>query len=258
MEPDLHGKVRAQFGRQADRYAGSRPHATGDSLSLMLAWAEPGPSDLILDVATGTGFTAFAFAPSARRVVATDLTANMLIHARRLAGERGLSNLLFHLAEAEALPYHDEVFDIATCRLAPHHFGNVHHFLLEMHRVLKSGGKVVLCDSAPPEDPEIFAWQQETEWLRDPTHVRNYTPTEWRSMTAQAGFRVQRVNTEHRSYLTFSDWVRTSGSDAGTVELLRERFVTASPQVRSAFQIELDGDDIRFSWMLAIVLARRP
>ncbi len=124
MERDVREKARAQFGRQAERYAASRPHAEGDSLDLMVQWGEPRRSDLVLDVATGAGFTAFAFAARARRAVATDLTANMLTQARRLAAERGLTNLLFNQAEAEALPFRDEIFDIATCRLAPHHFGS--------------------------------------------------------------------------------------------------------------------------------------
>ncbi len=257
MDPDILEKAKAQFARQAERYAASRPHATGDSLALMVEWAQPKPSDLVLDVATGTGFTAFAFAAAIGRVVATDLTANMLTQARRLAAQRGLTNLLFNLAEAEALPFHDGTFDIATCRLAPHHFGSVHRFLAEMRRVMRSGGKLVLCDSSSPEDPESFAWQQETERIRDPSHVRNYSPSEWRRMTEEAGFRVDRVNTEHRTHLIFGDWVRTSGSDPATVMILRERFLAAPPGVQKAFQIRVDGEEIRFSWVLAIVLAHR-
>ncbi len=257
MDRDIIEKVKAQFGRQAERYAGSRPHAKGDSLELMVEWAEPRPSDLVLDVATGAGFTAFAFAERARRVVATDLTANMLSQARRLASERGFTNLLFNLAEAEALPFHDGVFDIATCRLAPHHFGSIRRFLAEMHRVLRSGGKLVLCDSSSPEDSEVFAWQQETERTRDPSHVQNYSPTEWRRMTVEAGFHVERMNTDHRSHLAFTDWVRTSGNDPATVNLLRERFLSAPPAVRNTFQIRFDQGEIYFSWMLTILLARR-
>ena len=257
MERDVREKARAQFGRQAERYAASRPHAEGDSLDLMVQWGESRRSDLVLDVATGAGFTAFAFAARARRVVATDLTANMLTQARRLAAERGLTNLLFNQAEAEALPFRDEIFDIATCRLAPHHFGSVDRFLAEMRRVLKSEGRLVLCDSSSPEDPEAFAWQQQTERIRDASHVRNYSPTEWFRMTEKAGFLVDRLNTDLRSHLTFSDWVRTSGSDPATVAVLRERFLTAPSGIRTAFQIQLDGEEIRFSWMLAIVLAHR-
>jgi len=150
MEREIVEKVKAQFGRQAERYAESRPHATGTSLDLMVEWATPTATDRVLDVATGTGFTAFAFASFARRVVATDLTANMLIQAHRLAGERTLNNLLYSLAEAEALPFRDGVFDISTCRIAPHHFGSVPRFLAEMYRVLRSGGTLVLCDSSTP------------------------------------------------------------------------------------------------------------
>ncbi|MGH7411330.1 MAG: class I SAM-dependent methyltransferase [Candidatus Methylomirabilis sp.] len=257
MDREIIEKVKAQFGRQAERYAGSRPHAKGASLELMVEWAEPRPTDCVLDVATGTGFTAFAFAARARRVVATDVTANMLAQAQRLAGERGLTNLLFSLAEAEAIPFHDGTFDIATCRIAPHHFISVSRFLSEMRRVLRSDGTLVLCDSSSPEEPDASAWQQETERLRDPSHVRNYSPSEWQRMTEEAGFRVGRIDTTHRSHLAFTDWVRTSGNDAATVRLLRERFLGAPPGVRDAFQIRFEGEEIHFSWTLTILLAQR-
>jgi ubiquinone/menaquinone biosynthesis C-methylase UbiE len=257
MDREIVEKVKAQFGRQARRYAESRPHATGTSLDLMVEWAAPAPGDRVLDVATGAGFTAFAFAALARRVVATDVTAGMLMQARRLAGERTLDNLLYSQAEAEALPFRDGVFDIATCRMAPHHFRSVPRFLAEMYRVLRQGGALVLCDSAAVEDPPTAAWQQETERIRDPSHVRNYSPPEWRRMTGEAGFQVERLTTDHRATLAFSDWVRTSGNDPPTVTVLRERFVGASAEVRRAFQIRFEGDEIHFSWMLAILLARR-
>lgn len=257
MNREIIEKVKAQFGRQAERYAESRPHAIGTSLNLMVEWANPKPTDRVLDVATGTGFTAFAFAERSRRVVATDLTANMLAQTRRLAGERSLTNLLFSLAEAGALPFHDGIFDTAACRFAPHHFISVTRFLSEMHRVLKPGGTLALCDSSSPEEPDASAWQQETERLRDPSHGRNYSPSKWRRMTEETGFRVERIDTTHRSYLAFTDWVRTSGNDGPTVILLRERFLAAPPHVRDAFQIRLDGEDIHFSWMLTILLARR-
>jgi ubiquinone/menaquinone biosynthesis C-methylase UbiE len=257
MEREIIEKVKDQFGRQAERYSESRPHATGTSLDLMVEWATPAPGDRILDVAAGTGFTAFAFSAFARRVVATDVTANMLMQARRLAGERMLGNLLYAQAEAEALPFRDEVFDIATCRMAPHHFRSVPRFLAEMYRVLRPGGALVLCDTSAAEDPPAAAWQHETERIRDPSHVRNYSPPEWRRMTEEAGFHLERLTTDHRTDLTFSDWVRTSGNDPPTVTILRERFVRASSEVRHAFQIRLEGDEIHFSWMLAILLARR-
>ncbi|MGH7411095.1 MAG: hypothetical protein ACREJ6_08590, partial [Candidatus Methylomirabilis sp.] len=116
---------------------------------------------------------------------------------------------------------------------------------------------LVLCDSSSPEEADASAWQQETERLRDPSHVRNYSPSEWRRMTEEAGFRVGRIDTTRRSHLALSDWVRTSGSDPATVMLLRERFLGAPLDIRKAFQIRYEGEEIHFSWMLTILLARR-
>ncbi|MBI3988591.1 MAG: methyltransferase domain-containing protein [candidate division NC10 bacterium] len=256
-EAEIRQRVKAQFGRRAEAYATSRPHALGDSLTLMVEWGDPQPSSLVLDIATGTGFTAFAFAERAKTVVATDLTFTMLEEARRLAKERGLSNISLHVASAEALPFHETTFDLVTCRIAPHHFADVKRFLQEARRVLKPKGALVLTDSSSPEDPEAARWQQEVEKLRDPSHVRNYTPSEWQGMVEEAEFTIERFTTEPCSRLIFSDWVERSGTPLEIVADLRERFQQASGAVQEAFQITNERDEVLFSWMLTILLARK-
>ncbi len=75
-----------------------------------------------------------------------------------------------------------------TCRIAPHHFLDIQKFLTETARVLKPGGRFVLVDTTVPDDsPEAAGWQNAVEAVRDPSHVRNYTPDEWRQMTEAAG-----------------------------------------------------------------------
>jgi ubiquinone/menaquinone biosynthesis C-methylase UbiE len=61
----------AQFGQNAAEYLTSRPHAQGKSLDRMVALARPQPHWHMLDVATGAGHTAYAFAPHVARVWAT-------------------------------------------------------------------------------------------------------------------------------------------------------------------------------------------
>ncbi len=248
--------VQRQFGRQASCYAASRPHATGSSLQVMVSWARPAPADRVLDVATGTGFTAFAFAESAGGVVATDITINMLHEAERLAADRGIRNIRFLQAAAEALPFRTASFDIATCRIAPHHFTSVPAFLCEMRRILRPSGRLVLTDTSSPDDTDLYVWQHEVERLRDPSHVRSYTPSEWRRLVGEAGFILEELTTSHRSELVFSEWMRTAGSPPEVVGTLRRRFIEASPEIRDAFRFrEVDGD-FHFSLMLVILLAR--
>ena len=53
----------------------------------------PKPGDLALDIATGTGNTAFALAPYVRRVIGLDLTREMLNEARQLHDQELLDYL---------------------------------------------------------------------------------------------------------------------------------------------------------------------
>src|SRR5262249_21339416 len=113
------------FGATARTYLTSKPHAQGKSLDRMVALVKPQPDWRHLDLATGAGHTAYAFAPHVARVWATDITAEMLDLVREQAQKRGLANLRVAYAKAEALPFEDEMFDLVTCRIAPHHFESI-------------------------------------------------------------------------------------------------------------------------------------
>ena len=139
----IHNEVQTQFGNSPEYYAASPVHAEGDTLAVIVEFAQPRGTERALDIATGTGFAAFAIAPKVARVTATDLTYQMVIKARELAGGRGLSNVEFQVAAAESLPFDAESFDIVTCRIAPHHFQNVPAFLSESYRVLRPSGLVL-------------------------------------------------------------------------------------------------------------------
>ncbi|TME24333.1 MAG: methyltransferase domain-containing protein, partial [Chloroflexi bacterium] len=80
--------VRDSFSRVAANYSKSTFHTSSVLLQEVLDLVRPQRGDLVLDVATGTGNTAFALAPYVRRVIGLDLTREMLNEARRIATER--------------------------------------------------------------------------------------------------------------------------------------------------------------------------
>src|SRR6266852_5466564 len=81
--------VRARFAAVAGNYSRSTFHTSADRLQEVLDLVRPLRGDLALDVATGTGNTAFALAPFVRRVVGLDLTREMLDEAPRSSRLRG-------------------------------------------------------------------------------------------------------------------------------------------------------------------------
>ena len=189
----IHNTVRDQFSQHADYYAQSSSHAKGNTLNVLLDFVDPKGTEQTLDVATGTGFTAFALAPKVAYVVATDLTPKMVEKAVELAQEQKIKNIAFSVAAAEALPFGDASLDLVTCRLAPHHFQDVQAFLSEVHRVLRTDGLFCMTDSVSPESEKLRAWQNRVERLRDNSHVYGYPPSQWDAMIREAGFSLEKT-----------------------------------------------------------------
>src|SRR3982074_3475766 len=114
--------VRSRFAPVAANYATAKFPPSSERLQEVLELARPKPGDLALDVATGTGNTAFALAPYVRRVIGLDLTREMLDQARRIAAERSIKNADWVVGDAAHLPFQDDTFDLYTVRATPHHF----------------------------------------------------------------------------------------------------------------------------------------
>ncbi len=200
--------VRDQFTRQAAAYARSDSHRADVDLDLLVDHLRPGPADWVLDVATGTGFTALALGARAGRVVGVDLTAAMLAQARRLV-RRPVDWIA---ADAHALPFADGAFTVVACRRAPHHFTDLARALDEMVRVLAPGGRLGIADQCPPDDREGEDLMETLEVLRDPSHVRALPARRWAVMLEERGLRLHCVRVVTRR-LTLSRWLSLAGSD---------------------------------------------
>ncbi len=192
---DTERSAQQVFGRRASSYVSSRTHANKSTLRKLVALADPPRQARVLDVGTGAGHTAFAFAPFVSRVTAVDITHQMIDEARRLQDRNGLRNVEFALAAAADLPFADRAFDVVTCRRAAHHFSDIRGALGEMNRVLATGGRLIIDDRRVPEDDFIDATMNELDALHDASHVREYRPGEWASMLEEARFKVDAVST---------------------------------------------------------------
>lgn len=206
MSDELKAKVQTQFGVSSDAYATSDVHAKGESLGLLVEMVQPQPDWLTLDVATGAGHTALAFAPYVARVVATDLTEAMLAKTAELAAQLGLTNLETQPADAESLPFDAASFDLVTCRLAFHHFSNPRQALAEFARVLKPGGVVGFTDNITVPDKQAAGYYNAYEKLRDPSHHWVYPLVRLQAMFEEAGLMVEKVSPTLTKEFEFHEW----------------------------------------------------
>jgi ubiquinone/menaquinone biosynthesis C-methylase UbiE/ribonuclease HI len=234
-------KARAQFAPVAEGYVTSPVHASGEDLARITALAAAGPHEIALDIATGGGHTALALAKVVPKVIATDITQEMLAAAEKHLRSRGVTNVEYRLADAHALPFENASFDIVTCRTAPHHFPHPVKFVREVRRVLRPGGKFLLEDSVVPGgDAGDFLNRVET--IRDPSHVRSLTVDEWWRMLVEAGFRVEELQTFGKRH-ELVEWLDRMQTSPDIQKEVRSAFKAASEVARRAFAVEFSGGE---------------
>lgn len=106
------------------------------------------PGDHVLDVAAGSGNASIPAAAAGAVVTASDLTPELFDVGRRIADERGVE-LEWVEADAEALPFADNSFDVVmSCvgaMFAPHHQATAD----ELIRVVRPGGTIGLINWTP-------------------------------------------------------------------------------------------------------------
>jgi len=154
---------------------------------------DPAPFDL-LDIGAGTGtWTAMVAGcelPS-RRVVGLDYSNLMCRVAHAKAAEIGTGAPSFINADSEHLPFSDASFDVVTCSNSFHHYPHQQATVIEMRRILRPGGRLLLIDGFRDN---VIGWMLFDYFITraesTPTAAVRHAPwSELRTFFEFAGFR---------------------------------------------------------------------
>jgi SAM-dependent methyltransferase len=236
--------ARRQWAAVAERYGAGWKQANAPDLGWLVAALDPAPTDQALDVGTGGGHAAFALAPAVASVAAIDPTPEMLAVASRLAAERGIANVSFTRATADALPFPDASFDVAISRFSVHHWPQPGPAFREIGRVLRPGGRLALVDMLAPEDGPLDTFLNAVELLRDPSHARSLRASEWLAVLGAAGFaaRLERTWEVEHDVETLLAQTAPAGWRGDAVRALLRH---APPAAREHFRIAPDALTLR-------------
>ena len=145
---------------------------------------EAEPEDVVLDVGCGTGALLHAIARTFPGACLTgvDLSTDMLAVARTKVDPK----VTLRQGRAENLPFADEAFDVVVSSSVLHYLRAPDAALREMRRVLKPGGRVVICDWCD----DYLACRLCDRILRmvNRAHHKTYGRSECISMLQLAGF----------------------------------------------------------------------
>jgi ubiquinone/menaquinone biosynthesis C-methylase UbiE len=241
-----------QYESRARDYVTSVVHSTGEDLDQIEAEVRGRSSARVLDLGCGGGHVTYRSAPHVAQVVACDVTPSMLEAVAATAAERGLRNVEVRQAAAEKLPFEDAYFDFVLCRFTTHHWHNMEAGLREARRVLKPAGRALFIDTVVPADRVLDTHMQAVELLRDISHVRNYSISEWVGGLSRSGLTAEGL-TVRRLRLEFPVWIARTRTSPAHADAIRSLQTTAPAVVRDYFAIGADGS---FDIDTATILAR--
>jgi len=175
----------------AHRGAHSRRTAAKNA-AFFLPHLEPGMR--LLDAGCGPGSITLGLAEAVApgEVVGVDISADVLVAARHLAGERGVTNVSFEQHHLRALPYADASFDAVFVHAVLQHLDEPVRALREMFRVMKPGGVIGVADADHdgalmwPDDPLLKRSDEVTTAVRGEGDV--HVGKKLRGLLAEGGF----------------------------------------------------------------------
>jgi ubiquinone/menaquinone biosynthesis C-methylase UbiE len=243
-----------QFSRQAVPFSQQPAHSHDAFLHLLLEMSGVGPEDNVLDVACGPGLVACAFAARAKHVTGIDLTPAMIARAKEVQREQGRTNLTWQLGNVLPLPFPDAAFSLVVTRYTFHHFLDPQAVFAEMVRVCRPGGRVLVADIAmAPGKRDFFDVEEK---LRDPSHNRTLTPTEFLQMAAE--LELQDIETQFiNSARNLETHLKASFPNPGDDEKIRRLFREDIGKDALGLGAHWQDKEIYFAYPIIILTGRK-
>jgi demethylmenaquinone methyltransferase/2-methoxy-6-polyprenyl-1,4-benzoquinol methylase len=114
----------------------------------------PADTKTVLDVATGTGELAIEIAKNKNiNITGIDISQGMLdIGIVKLKNKNLSTQIKLIKADSEKLPFEDNYFDASTVAFGVRNFEHLELGLLEMKRVIKPNGKIIVLEFSKPKN----------------------------------------------------------------------------------------------------------
>ncbi|MFH1655282.1 MAG: methyltransferase domain-containing protein [Candidatus Omnitrophota bacterium] len=207
--------------------------------------AGAGPEAYLLDIGVGTGKISRVFKGGVSCLFGVDICMEMARQARLFTDK-------IILSYAEKLPFKDDIFDVCVCRQALQ-FMKLKEACSEMHRVLKPGGRLVLCHLTAygeGDKKETFLIQK----LRNPARKNFFLPGDFSKMLKKDKFSDLK-SFEYITRESVNQWIDYSAIGEEVKVKIREAYRKASDDFKRIHKIQFRDTDIFDSMKMILVKA---
>jgi SAM-dependent methyltransferase len=207
--------------------------------------------ETVVDVGTGSGAIPGALSPTLTtgRIHAFDISRAMLPLLP-------IKRTTFFLADAISIPLKTESADLVTVRMVMHHLPQIELFLNESRRILRPGGRLIVCEYVPPDDPtlqferDVFNIKEPGRRLWTGPELAQLVYTHWKKP----------VNLDYALMPQYSvnDWMGKSGLGPDIQAAVLKRYLDADPKIAKTMNIKLTEEPDAFvDRLFAFVVANK-
>jgi ubiquinone/menaquinone biosynthesis C-methylase UbiE/choline kinase len=221
-------------------------------LSAMVGIALEGNPRSVLDLGTGSGkvLTALRHAIGAGEFWGIDTSQAML---DRIPDREGLILRLCNAENLEQLT--QSYFDLVTARMVFHHIGNVRSAMEGIARVLRPGGRLVVCEGVPPTT-RVIRWYTEMFRYKEDRHT--LTETDMIDMFVKSGFKDISTRTVVLRRASLNNWLENSGIPRANIDMVKSFHYQAPPEVVEDYDMQFIDGDCLMTWRFAVVVGIAP
>jgi broad specificity phosphatase PhoE/ubiquinone/menaquinone biosynthesis C-methylase UbiE len=213
--------IQKHYQRVASALPHNRAAPSAKELAELVRLAAPGGDDRVLDVGTGSGSVALAFAPLAASVMGLDVSPAMLERAEAARATTGVSNVYFRLGEIGGVPLEDGSFDIVVCHDVFQYAPDLPGLLKRLRRLLIPGGRLVADALVASDDPVRRATHNAIEVRRDPGIADVCSASDLERDIVASGFRIVKLE-RYGVSRELDEWLGGAAADEATRSAVRQ------------------------------------
>lgn len=244
-------EIKREFSNQAHFIHNSKIFNNNQIIQKIISMAGVRPTDQVLDLACGTGIMTRTIAEKTKKVIAVDITDKMVNLTQKMCNENGLDHVKVFNRNAEKLNFEDNFFDVIITRLSIHHFKNPDIVIKEMKRVLKDDGRIIIADIFSSELLEENQLHNAIEQLRDPTHVKALSQSEFQSLFDTNGLAIKNMNIIE-TQREYGEWLKITNAPERYEALYIVLKNLIESNKKAGIQLKIVDDKIYFihSWVI--------
>jgi len=144
----------------------------------------------------------------------------------------------------------DDDFDLVTARMVFHHANNLEKAMDEVYRVLKPGGRFVLCEGNPPDRYSVQFYKDMFRFKEDRI---TFLLDDLVNLLVRQGFQKITSRTVILKDMSLNNWLEKSGLPFRNIDIIKKMHYDCDVFVQKAYNMKFGNDDILMDWKFSII-----